>query len=183
MALPEPKPGLVIRYAFLWGREAKQGQEEGKERPCAVVLTTKREGDQTRVLVAPITHTAPAKGTPSVEIPLLTKQRLGLDYERSWIITNELNQFTWPGQDIRPIPGRPASPELRFSYGMLGPKTLTGVVGSIQQQRLELSTVERDESPALAQREFRVWNPTSAALNTDRSSTQEPTGKKPRQRR
>jgi hypothetical protein len=31
------------------------------------------------------------------------KRRLGLDAGRSWIITNELNQFVWPGYDLRPI--------------------------------------------------------------------------------
>ncbi|MDF0490607.1 hypothetical protein PX554_20960 [Sphingomonas sp. H39-1-10] len=39
MQIPEPVPGLVIRYAYLWSHEAKVGHEEGSEdRPCAVLL-------------------------------------------------------------------------------------------------------------------------------------------------
>ena len=39
MSWPEPFPGLVVRYSYLWEREASQGREEGvKDRPCAVVL-------------------------------------------------------------------------------------------------------------------------------------------------
>jgi len=38
----------------------------------------------------------------AVEIPHATKQRLGLDDSRSWIVTREYNRFTWPGPDIRP---------------------------------------------------------------------------------
>ena len=39
MALPDPHPGLVISYSYLWHEEYRQGQIEGvKNRPCAVVL-------------------------------------------------------------------------------------------------------------------------------------------------
>ena len=34
--------------------------------------------------------------------PLL--DRLGLDADRCWIITSEVNQFVWPGPDIRLVP-------------------------------------------------------------------------------
>jgi hypothetical protein len=34
--LPEPRPGLVIRYDYLWSREAA-GREQGKERPACFV--------------------------------------------------------------------------------------------------------------------------------------------------
>lgn len=148
MGLPEPKPGLVIRYAFLWGREAARGQEEGsKDRPCAVVLTTKKDGDRTQVIVAPITHSPPDKDTPAVEIPAATKQRLGLDHERSWIITNEVNVFEWPGPDVRPVPEARPDSERRFAYGMLGPKTFTAMIEGLraQRERGRVATVRRDE--------------------------------------
>jgi len=38
VSLPTPRPGLVIRYSYLWAREHDQGREEGvKDRPCAVL--------------------------------------------------------------------------------------------------------------------------------------------------
>jgi mRNA-degrading endonuclease toxin of MazEF toxin-antitoxin module len=101
--LPDPEPGLVIRYAYLWRDEADRGQEEGvKDRPCAVVLATRRRGEEgLTVVVAPITHSPPRGHGEALEIPSAVKARLGLDDERSWIVTDELNSFLWPGPDLR----------------------------------------------------------------------------------
>ena len=107
--IPDPQPGLVISYAYLWKRDAAQGQDEGtKYRPAVVVLAM--ESDSVRgktVLVAPITHREPGDAAAGVEIPPLTKRRLGLDAERSWIILSEVNRFEWPGPDLLPVaPGQ-----------------------------------------------------------------------------
>jgi hypothetical protein len=102
--LPEPVPGLVIRYAYLWRSEAARGKEEGvKDRPCAIVLAAKRDRDRTTVVVAPITHSPPAGNKNAIEVPRLTKLRLGPDDAKSWIVTNDLDVFVWPGPDVRPI--------------------------------------------------------------------------------
>lgn len=121
MSLPEPHPGLVIRYAYLWKREFDQGREEGsKDRPCAIVMTvTADEAGMRQVLVLPITHAQPYDAADAVEIPAATKQRLGLDGERSWIMTSEVNEFVWPGPDIRPVPG---SDDASIAYGVLPPR-------------------------------------------------------------
>jgi DNA invertase Pin-like site-specific DNA recombinase len=41
----EPKPGLVVRYDFLWKEEQRAGIEDGKDRPCAIVLTSAEKAD------------------------------------------------------------------------------------------------------------------------------------------
>jgi len=56
-----------------------------------------------KVVVLPITHTPPNNLTTAVEIPAVTKRRLNLDDQRSWILLTEANQFTWPGPDLRPM--------------------------------------------------------------------------------
>lgn len=119
MSWPRPQPGLVIRYAYLWRREALAGQEEGaKDRPCAVVLAHREEEGETRVYVLPVTHSPPQDATEAVAIPASVKQRLRLDHERSWVVVSEANVFTWPGPDLRFVPGRgPAS----AAYGFLPP--------------------------------------------------------------
>ena len=59
MSWPEPRPGLLIRYSYLWEREAREGREEGvKDRPCAIVLVLLREGEHPIVRVLPVTHSA-----------------------------------------------------------------------------------------------------------------------------
>lgn len=117
MPFPEPVPGLVIRYSYLWAEEHKRGQEEGvKDRPCAVILVTTNEDDERVVTVLPISHAPPADPKLAVEIPAPVKRRLKLDDERSWVVLTEANRFIWPGPDLRPSkPGDAAS----VGYGPL----------------------------------------------------------------
>ena len=123
---PEPEPGLVIRYSYLWRREQEAGREEGvKDRPCAIVLALAgQEDDRPRAVVLPVTHTPPQLPTEGVELPAATKRRLGLDEERSWVVTSEANSFLWPGPDLRFLPGR--GPESTV-YGLLPPDVFQAV--------------------------------------------------------
>lgn len=119
MSWPEPKPGLVIRYSYLWLSEAKAGREEGvKDRPCAIILAVETGDHRKRVLAVPITH-SPPRDRYAVELPAQTKQRLGLDASPSWIVLSEWNDFLWPGPDLRPLPGK--GPET-VALGMLPPR-------------------------------------------------------------
>ncbi len=117
MAFPLPVPGLVIRYSYLWASEHARGQEEGlKDRPCAVIVVSASKAGAQIVTVLPITHTPPSNPLLAVEIPFTTKQRLGLDDQRSWVALTETNRFIWPGPDLRPAqPGNAAS----VAYGQL----------------------------------------------------------------
>ena len=83
MAIPNPEPGLVISYAYLWHDEHKAGHEEGlKDRPSVIVLVVKRESDNaTIVTVLPITHSAPQDPKSAIELPTLVKRNLGLEDE------------------------------------------------------------------------------------------------------
>lgn len=142
MSLPDPEPGLVIRYSYLWHNEARQGREDGtKDRPCAIVLARKRDHGETIVVVAPITHNEPAAGASGVEIPIAVKRRLALDLERSWIITDDVNMFTWPGPDIRPV-ADDAAP--RFAYGFL-PQRLTDQMLDAVREHARGRVVSRDD--------------------------------------
>ena len=69
---------------------------------------------------------------------------LGLDNQRSWIVVTELNDFLWPGPDLRPIPG--ISPR-RFDYGMLPPRFFNHLREQILQafRRRSLARVTRSE--------------------------------------
>jgi hypothetical protein len=102
LPFPKPLPAQVIRYSYLWHAEDSRGQEEGvKDRPCAIVMMTENEAGAPAVTVLPITHTPPSDRADAIEIPYVTKRRLGLDDERSWVVLTEANRFTWPGPDLR----------------------------------------------------------------------------------
>jgi hypothetical protein len=143
--LPAPELGLVISYAYLWNSEAEEGQEEGlKDRPCALILSTRDEGGDTVVAVVPVSHSAPQRPEEAVEIPPAVKRRLGLDEARSWIVVSEINRFVWPGPDLRPVsPDEPG----RFEYGFLPPALFRQVIerfkATVAARRLR--TVRRTE--------------------------------------
>jgi hypothetical protein len=129
LPLPEPAPGLVIGYAYLWRDEAAQGREEGiKDRPCVIVLAVRQEAGGRIVTVAPVTHLPPASPDDGIELPHAVKRRLGLDEQRSWIMATEVNRFLWPGPDLRPI--SPRQPNV-FAYGGLPRKLMLQLIDRI----------------------------------------------------
>jgi hypothetical protein len=143
VSLPDPVPGLVISYAYLWRDQQGQGREEGvKDRPCVVVVAVRQEEGERVVTVAPITHTPPRHPKDAIELPSATKRRLGLDGERSWIVATELNRFLWPGPDLRPVPGKQGV----FAYGGL-PKQLT------VQLKERIAALHRDRRFRMVSRE------------------------------
>lgn len=137
MSWPAPQPGMVIRYSYLWQREAREGREEGlKDRPCAIVMVLLREGDAPIVRVLPITHSAPVDASDALEIPLPTKIRLGLDCERAWVVLTEANDFIWPEPDMRPAVGGDPS---TIVHGMAPP----GFIGVLRERMIEKWRVSR----------------------------------------
>lgn len=144
MKIPQPRVGLVIRYSFLWSHEARDGAAEGqKDRPAAIVVATQKdEYSDIRVIVAPITHAPPPDPAASIELPAQVIRSLGLDGERQWLRIDELNRFSWPGFDIRPVPHRPDTCE----YGMLPELLFKQLKASIiaRQKTRQVRALERD---------------------------------------
>lgn len=115
MILPQPLPGLVVRYNYLWHSEELNGATHGaKNRPCAIILSSSKTG---LVTLVPITHSPPEPGEEhlSIEIPQDICREIGLDDERNFIRLGETNRFVWPGYDLHPLPTDPS----RVAYGML----------------------------------------------------------------
>ncbi len=55
VALPDPKPGLVIRYDYLWTHEAAAGRDHGKTRPTCLIAATDPAVRPRYVVLLPIT--------------------------------------------------------------------------------------------------------------------------------
>lgn len=134
MKWPAPQAGMLIRYSYLWSGEAQLGREEGvKDRPCAVVIVTKGEGDNTYVRVLPVTHRAPLYPDEAIEIPAPIKSRLRLDAAPSWIVLSETNVFPWPGPDVRPV-GNTGNPV----YGFLPNNYFRHVLLQLAKRRIQI---------------------------------------------
>ena len=123
MRLRKPEPGLVVRYEFLWAREAEKERTSDKDRPACIVATLEQSRDPAFVLFLTITHAPPRGDTAAVEIPPGVCRNLGLDDERSWVVVSEYNIDEWPNAGLRPIHGKPRS----FSYGYLPPSLFAQV--------------------------------------------------------
>ena len=123
MPLPEPRPGLVIRYDYLWTREAAAGRVQGKERPACLVAATDSSISPRFVVILPITHTRPNKNTVGIEIPPKVRAALGLDDTKSWVIVSEHNVDEWPNGGLSPLPGKPGM----FAYGFLPPALFAAI--------------------------------------------------------
>jgi len=129
LPLPEPKPGLVIRYDYLWARESRAGSSYGKERPACLVATSAPSIQPGFVVLLPITHSPPDANTIAIEIPRPVRQMLGLDDAPSGAIVSEYNVDSWPSAGLAPLPGKPDV----FSYCFVPPS----LFASIKEKFLE----------------------------------------------
>lgn len=92
MSFEEIQTASVVRYPYLWVREAGHGETEGrKNRPVAVGIRLSRpDGDL--LILFPITTKQPEPVRFAAEIPATEKRRAGLDVDlRVWLILDEYN--------------------------------------------------------------------------------------------
>jgi hypothetical protein len=143
VALAEPKPGLVVRYDYLWTHEylrtdGAAGHDQGKDRPTCIVAATDSLMRPRHVVLLPITHAPPAGGTVGVEVPAKVKQAIGLDDAPSRVIVSEHNIDEWPNAGLSPVPGKPGV----FAYGFIPP----GLFKQIKAGFLELARQKKTEA-------------------------------------
>ncbi len=119
MSLDEFRTGCVIRFPYLWVREAERGETEGrKPRPVAVGVRISRPRGEDVLVLFPITSQRPSPNRFAAEIPEMEKRRAGLDVTlRLWIILDEYNQDTI-GQSFYLEPNPPLG---RFSKAFFLP--------------------------------------------------------------
>jgi len=115
MALPKPEPGLVVRYDYLWAREAAKGLRHGKERPACLVVSYERGDSGIETVLVAITHSRPAGDAVGIEIPPRVRKLLNLDDQPCWVIVSEYNADVWPSPGIVPLPRG----EHGFAYGLM----------------------------------------------------------------
>ncbi|SMH38704.1 hypothetical protein [Mesorhizobium australicum] len=102
MKIPATPPvGSVIAYEYLWLSKAGRREDGEKVYPAAIVMARRDIGPTPVAFVLGISH-MPPDGRRALEVPAKLKRHLGLDSKPSWIYTDELNIFAWPGPDLRP---------------------------------------------------------------------------------
>lgn len=108
-----------------------------KDRPAVVIVALRQVGDHLQLLVAPVTHRRTEFGE-GVPIPLRVKRHLSLDDEPSWIVTTEINQFIWPGPDVRLV-GKKGDPFYGAIPAVLFEQVREQISENIERHRLNVT--------------------------------------------
>jgi len=139
--VPDPKPGLVVRYDYLWLQEAATGRDQGKAkaRPACLLAASDSSTRPRFVVILPTTHTPPSVDTIGIEIPPKVRQGIGLDEEPCWVIVSEHNVDEWPNAGLEPIPGQPGI----FAYGFVPPRLFARI------KRKFLDLAKQNRSPGV----------------------------------
>ncbi len=105
-----------------------------------MVISRKAVGENVELIVVPVTTKPPANPSDAFEIPQRIKAHLGLDAARCWIMTTEVNRFTWPGPDVRPMMrnGEP-TPFYGFIPGNLFAPVLAAVIARLRAGRMKIT--------------------------------------------
>ncbi len=130
MALPKPRPGLVVGYDFLFREQADAGMENaGKPHPAAIILVVK-EDVQTRVSLLAISHSPPRLGDEAYRLKLTATEckQMGLDSDEHWINLRDINAFDWPGYDL--VKSAPGS---NYVYGTMSKNTFVRIVDAVKR--------------------------------------------------
>lgn len=135
MSFDNVRSGAVIRYPYLWARQAADGETEGrKERPTVVALRLERPDGDT-VFLFPITTSPPPADRWAVELPDSEKAAAGLDVDRrQWLVLDEFNED---------IVGQSYYLGRQPTVGELSARFLVPIVREIIARRAELTPVSR----------------------------------------
>jgi hypothetical protein len=84
------KPGDVLRYSYLWARQADAGEESGrKARPVCIVVRTPAE--PAALFLFPLTSQKPDRSRVHVAVSEIECRRGGLDFP-TWLVLDEYNR-------------------------------------------------------------------------------------------
>ena len=107
-----------------------------------MVLATQKRSHGTEVVVVPVTTKQPASASAAVEMPERVRRHLGLGAERCWIVADEVNLFTWPGPDLRPVR---RDGEVSPFYGKIPGKLLEQVRAKLANAGRRVGVTRRTE--------------------------------------
>jgi hypothetical protein len=97
----KPPVGHLIAYAYLWQSQSNTREDGSKTYPTAVVMAREDIGSVPLAYVLGISHKPPMAEERALEVPPKLKRYLGMDAKPTWIYTDQLNVFAWPGPDLR----------------------------------------------------------------------------------
>jgi hypothetical protein len=145
MVIPdEPPIGSLIAYEYLWLSQSAVREDAVKVYPAALIFAKKLIGGVTLAHAVGVSHKPPAPSEKALEIPRKLKRHLGLDDQPAWIYTDQINQFAWPGYDLRPAEWLSSLPRARGTC-VIGPlptdwfaTVRNDVIGNLRAKRAQI---------------------------------------------
>jgi hypothetical protein len=113
--LNEPPIGNLVAYEYLWLSQQNTREDGAKVYPVALIFAKKIIASVTLAYAVGMSHKPPDASEKAIEVPRKLKRHLGLDEDPSWIYCDQLNEFTWPGPDLRPAERLSKLPKARDS--------------------------------------------------------------------
>ena len=98
----EPPIGNLVAYEYLWLSQESTREDGAKVYPVALIFAKKIIASVTLAYAVGMSHKPPDGSEKTIVVPRKLKRHLGLDEDPSCIYTDQLNEFTWPGPDLRP---------------------------------------------------------------------------------
>ena len=116
MHIPDQPPiGNLVAYEYLWLSQHNTREDGAKVYPVALIFAKKTIASVTLAYAVGMSHKSPAAFEKAIEVPRKLKRHLGLDERPSWIYTDQLNEFTWSGPELRPAEWLSTLPSARGS--------------------------------------------------------------------
>ncbi len=130
MVLPEPRPGLVIGYDFLFREQADAGMENASKPHPAVIVIVDRRDARDRVSVVAVSHSPPSPGQARHHLKLAPAEcaQMGLDADDHWINLRDINAFDWPGFDL----ARTTASGNGYVHGAMSKRTFIRLVEALK---------------------------------------------------
>jgi hypothetical protein len=144
--IPEPVPGLIFRYGYLWLAEFRQGRTDpAKDRPACIVIRVTEAADPDLdladartvrfgpgdVVILPITTQRPRADQAAIELNPDEKRLCRLDPGvPSWVIVSEFNTDMWPNADLSLV-----AETGEFFYGVARPGLLARIARAFGDAR------------------------------------------------
>lgn len=150
--IDKPRAGDIIRYRYLWAKEAADGFDAKYARPCVIVHAKPVDG-RFEVLVVPLTH-EPQHDSKFMKLPASVREASGLGDKDSYLVYNEANVFLWPSWDVVPVKSRDLSQVVR---GSLTHGFYTGVRAEFDKLREtnKVTIVDREQMAKEAVDDYR----------------------------
>jgi hypothetical protein len=109
----KPPVGHLIAYEYLWSSQNDSREDGAKTYPAAVVMARDDLAPVPLAYVLGVSHKPPKESERALEVPAKLKRHLGLDDKPTWIYTDQINVFSWPGPDLRPAEALSTTPGVR----------------------------------------------------------------------